>query len=65
MERCYICGDTFDKVHKRQILYGDSDCLRERKKHNSADWKQRHPDYMRNYMDGYRKLPCGSGICTV
>ena len=63
MERCNICGDTFEKVHKRQILCGDRDCLRQRKVHNSKDWKNRHPDYMRGYMAAYRGLPGPSVTC--
>ena len=57
MSRCEICGSSFEKVHIRQVLCGDRECLRHRKADNSKDWKRRHPDYMRGYMAAYRKLP--------
>ncbi len=57
MERCEICGERFEKVHKLQVLCGDRECLRRKKAENAKDWKKRHPDYMKNYMAGYRALP--------
>lgn len=57
MSTCEICGDRFEKVHIRQVLCGDRDCLKAKKLENGKDWRRRHPDYMRGYMAAYRGLP--------
>ena len=58
MSRCEICGSSFEKVHIRQVLCGDRECLKQKKLINGTDWRRRHPDYMSGYMASYRALPC-------
>lgn len=57
MQKCEICGSSFEKCHIRQVLCGDRECLRRKKLENGKDWRDRHPDYMRGYMAAYRALP--------
>lgn len=56
MERCDVCGQSFERINCRQRLCGDRECLREKKLCNGKDWRRRHPDYMAAYMGEYRKL---------
>ena len=52
MERCEICGERFEKVHKKQVLCGDRECLRRKKLENGKDWKRIRS---KNYMAGYER----------
>ena len=56
---CQVCGAVIIRYHKRKMKYCSPECKYqadiERKRINSARWREEHPGYITEYMKEWRK----------